>query len=264
MNDWDTVKMGDSKLVLHMGAKKATWEDVLRVETPEPEGRWMPVPHARVIEEVVSHLDRVGLKVVESAYALDSANQRFFSLLGLDVKGGDGEYQLVVGARNSHDKTFPISMAVGSRVFVCDNLAFSSEIQVTRRHTKNVMDDFPRLIATACGRIKSSAEDQERRFNHYKDVVLNDTQVHDILVQSLDIKAIGSTALPKVLQEWREPSHPEFAVDHSAWRLWNAYTEVLKGYDVMALGQRTCALQGLMDVYTRMPIKPIDAVATAV
>jgi len=264
MNNWETIKMGDSKLVMHCGSKKATWDDILKIETPEPEGRWMPVPHARVVEEVVEHLDRAGLQVTESAYALDNGGQRFFSLLGLDVKGGDGEYQLVVGARNSHDKTFPISMAVGSRVFVCDNLAFSSEIQVTRRHTKNVMDDFPRLIATACGRIKGSAEDQERRFAHYRDVNLSDTMVHDILVQSLDIKAIGSTALPKVLQEWREPRHEEFAKDHSAWRLWNAYTEILKEYDVMALSSRTTALQGLMDVYTRMPVRPIVAEALAV
>ena len=259
---WEEVKMGNSKLVMHAGAKQATWDDVTKVETPEPSGRWMPVPHARVVEEVAESLKRTGLEITDSAYALDNGGQRFFGLLGLNVKGGDGAYQLVVGARNSHDKSFPIAMAVGSRVFVCDNLAFSSEIQVTRRHTTNVMGDFPRLIATACGRLRASAEDQERRFNHYRDVGLSDTEVHDILVQSLDIKAIGSTALPKVLHEWREPSHEEFAVDHSAWRLWNAYTEVLKGYDVMALSQRTVALQGLMDVYTRF--KPIVAEAIAV
>lgn len=258
---WETVKMGDSKLVMHCGSKKANWDELMAVETPEATQSWTPVPHARVVMEVVESLERSGLEVSESAYALDHDGQRFFGLLGLNVKGGDGSYQLITGLRNSHDKSFPLAMAVGSRVFVCDNLAFSSEIQVTRRHTRHVMDDFPRLIATACGRIRNSAEDQERRFEHYRNVNLNDTMVHDILVQSLDVKAIGSTALPRVLQEWREPSHQEFAQDHSAWRLWNAYTEVLKGYDLMALGGRTVALQGLMDVYTRF--QPINAEFTA-
>ena len=48
---WEEVKMGNSKLVMHAGAKQATWDDVTKVETPEPSGRWMPVPHARVVED---------------------------------------------------------------------------------------------------------------------------------------------------------------------------------------------------------------------
>jgi hypothetical protein len=248
---WNTVKMGNSSLVLHTGAKTADWDKVIAVETPDPSPTWMPVPHARVIEEIQGTLERTGLSVQESAYALNANGAQFFGLLALNSLGGGGAYQLVVGVRNSHDKSFPVGMVVGSRVFVCDNLAFSSEIQVTRRHTKNVMDDFPRLIATACGRIRQSAATQEARFEHYKQFEVTDAQVHDLLVQSLDIKALGSTALPRVLKEWREPSHPEFAVNHSVWRLWNAYTEVYKGYDVGSLGNRTIALQGLLDAYSR-------------
>jgi len=251
MSNWNTVKMGNSSLVLHTGAQTADWDKVVAVKTPKGTDTWTPVPHARVIEEVQGTLERTGLTVKESAFALNDDGAQFFGLLGLDSLGGGGEYQIVVGLRNSHNKKFSVGLTVGSRVFVCDNLAFSSEIRVTRRHNKRVIDDFTRLITTACGMINKSVEVQNLRFDHYKQYELTDVQAHDLLVQSLDIKAIGSTALVKVLDEWRDPSHPEFAVNHSIWRLWNAYTEVFKEYDVRGLSTRTIALQGLLDTYSR-------------
>ena len=261
---WETQQIGESKLILHVGAAKAGLEDVTAVATPEATDTWVPVAHRDVIDEVSSCLGRTGMAVTESAFALYGNGARFFGLLGLDCKGGDGgnAYQLVVGIRNSHDRTFPVGLVVGSRVFVCDNLAFSSEITVTRRHTKNVMDDFPRLITTAVGRIADAADVQERRFAHYRDVKMTDEQAHDMLIQSMDIKAVGSVALPKILQEWREPSQEAFREDFSAWRLWNAYTEVFKGYGGERLPARSIALQGLFDVYTRFVRTPRENAAS--
>src|SRR5438067_230883 len=54
------------------------------------------------------------------------------------------------------------------------------------------------------------------------------------------------TRLPAVLAEWREPRHPEFRDGKTAWRLFNAFTEGLKG-NLDALPRRTQALHGLMD-----------------
>ena len=249
--NWTEQAIGESRLVLHVGGALANLDQVTAIDTPEPTKSWVPVPHRQLIDEVCETLGRSNLAVKESAFALYAGGRRFFGLLGLDVRGGDGEYQLVVGLRNSHDMSFPVGMVVGSRVFVCDNLAFSSEIQVTRRHTKNLMGDLPRLITTACGMINASAETQERRFKHYKETTLTDEQAHDIMIQSLDVQAVGSTALPKVLANWREPPHEEFRQGHTAWRLFNAYTETFKQYKGEFLPSRSIALQGLMDTYTR-------------
>lgn len=258
-NEWNEVALGQSRLVTHMGGRQSTWDEILGIVTPPPTDSWVPIPHAQVVKQVSETLDRTGLKVRESAYATYKDGARFFGLLGLDVKGGDGDYQLVVGLRNSHDKSFPVGLVVGSRVFVCDNLAFSSEIQVTRRHTKRLTDDLPRLIATACGKINDNRFTQERRFDHYKSVALGDMQVHDLLVQAIDVGAIGPTALPRVLQEWRAPTHPEFAERPNAWRLWNGFTEVLKEVNAAKLSRRTIALQGLFDTTLRFDPTPSEA-----
>jgi hypothetical protein len=41
---------------------------------------------------------------------------------------------LAVGLRSSIDKSIALQWCCGSRVFVCDNLAFSAETQITRKH----------------------------------------------------------------------------------------------------------------------------------
>jgi hypothetical protein len=54
------------------------------------------------------------------------------------------------------------------------------------------------------------------------------------------------TKHPDVLRQWREPRHPEFRQGKAAWRLFNSFTEVMKG-QLDHLPWRTQALHGLLD-----------------
>ena len=53
-----------------------------------------------------------------------------FGLLEVCNGRPQGDHGLVVGVRNSHDQSFPASIALGSAVFVCDNLSFCGEITI--------------------------------------------------------------------------------------------------------------------------------------
>ena len=56
---------------------------------------------------------------------------------------------------------------------------------------------------------------------------------------------MANSYIPKVLGEWREPSHPEF-MERNVWSLQNSFTEVFKGR-VDLLPERTARLHGLLD-----------------
>jgi hypothetical protein len=136
----------------------------------------------------------------------------------------------VVGLRNSHDKSFPAGLAVGASVFVCDNLSFSGEVRLARKHISQITRDLPQLIERAVGRLDGMRRSQEERFAAYKQRELTDGQAHDLIVQGLDARVLPLTRIPSVLQGWREPRHPEFREGgRTAWRLFNAFTEGLKG-----------------------------------
>jgi hypothetical protein len=93
------------------------------------------VGHAQVLDAVRGTLEDAGYSITRQQLSLTKEGGRFFGTLDLSASVLDG-VTLAVGIRNSIDKSFPIGFAAGSRVFVCDNLAFHSEIVVNRKHTR--------------------------------------------------------------------------------------------------------------------------------
>lgn len=213
--------------------------------------RFEPIPHARLVEEVQKTSEAAGLKIVDQAHALTKDGRRYFGLLQVANGNNPEDFGVIYGLRNAHDFAFKASVGLGSRVFICDNLAFSFEVDVARMHTKNILRDLPGLVSQAVGKLGENRAAQEARFSAYKDYKLDDANLHDLSIRALDARAFPVTKLPKVLAEVREPSHEEFLESgRTAWTFFNAVTEVLKGGNVQELPKRTLALQGVLDVTT--------------
>ncbi len=239
--------MRTANLSLHCGSHPTTRDRLAAVATPPRTPSWVPIPHHRLLAGVQAALERAGLAVVTEAHSLSRDGTRYFGLLQV-TNGADnpGDFGLVVGLRNSHDKSFPAGLVVGASVFVCDNLSFSGEVRLARKHTAHVERDLPQLIDRAVGRLGELRRTQEERFAAYRRRELTDGAAHDLLIQALDARVVAVTRIPEVLREWRTPHHPEFRVGRTAWRLFNAFTESLKG-GLDVLPRRTQALHGLLD-----------------
>lgn len=234
-------------LIVHAGGAKVLREQVDEVKTPAPTETWHPIPHRRFVDGVISSLDQSGLHVVSEAHALAREGARYFGMFQLRNGNNPADYSLVVGLRNSHDKSFPAGLVVGSGVFVCDNLAFSGEIQIGRKHTTHIERDLPELIQSAVGRIGDLRQRQDDRIEAYKNFRMSDAKAHHIVIQALDSRIAPVTYIPEILKEWREPRHAEFAQAKNGWRLFNAFTEVLKESSLFERPRATQALHGLMD-----------------
>lgn len=234
-------------LMLHAGAKAASEAELDLVKTPDATDTWCPVPHSALVKSVETAVLASGYQIQERQYGLMRDGARMFGAWALVNGVAREDYQLAIGIRNSHDKSFPAGVAVGSRVFVCDNLAFSSQIVISRKHTSRILGDLDRLVAQVVGRFGEARIAQDRRIEAYKGTDVSDTQVHDFLVRSADAKVIAYQTLPKVLDEYRKPRHEEFA-PRTAWSLFNSYTEILKGTMPFDLVSRTTRLHGLMDL----------------
>lgn len=233
-----------ANLTLHCGAHHVEREQIDLVHTPAPEGDWYPIPHNLLLETVRDSLLGSGLRVVNEAHALTRDGARYFGLLELD---GGADYTTVVGLRNSHDKAYAAGLVVGSCVYVCDNLSFSGEIKLARRHTRFIERDLPQLTHAAIGRLGLLRHRQDERIAAYKQHELDNVQADHLILELLRAQVITATKIPHVIREWEAPRHPEFAADGlTAWRLFNAVTENTKG----GLGnapRRGQALHGVLD-----------------
>lgn len=237
-----------TNLMLHCGARHVARDAVTKAATPVPSATWVPVPHHRLLEEVESTLAGSGLSVINQAHALWQDGLRYFGLLEVANGQSHHDYSLVVGLRNSHDKSFPAAIALGSVVFVCDNLAFAGEVTIARRHTRFIERDLPRVVHTAVGQLTGLRADQDRRIARYQETELAEAAVHDLVIRAIDAQVVPVTQVPAVLAEWRQPRHREFAAEgRTAWRLFNAFSETWKGRNLAALPRRSQALHGLLD-----------------
>src|SRR5262249_15582409 len=127
--------MNRINLCLHYGSQSVSRDRVATVATPPRTRSWVPIAHAGLLDGVQTALERSGLHVVNEARGLSREGARYFGLLQLSNGQPAQDFGLVVGLRNSHDKPFPAGLVVGAAVFVCDNLSFSGEVRLARKHS---------------------------------------------------------------------------------------------------------------------------------
>jgi hypothetical protein len=243
-----------SDLMLHAGGRLASLDELRACKTPPSSGRWHPVSHLRVLESVKETLHGAGYRVQSEKYALARSDARFFGVLDLTTPLAQG-VALSVGVRNSVDKSFPLGFAAGSRVFVCDNLAFRSELLVRRKHTIHGMRAFGTAIGSAVASLSSFQETEEHRIRLLAERELTPQQASHIILTALRRGIISSLQLPKVCQAWEEPPHEDFK-PRTAWSLFNAFTEAMKERAVTApqsFVAQTIRLNGLI-----LPESPPD------
>jgi hypothetical protein len=236
------------KLCLHCGGEETDLATIAKVRTPAATDTWTPLPHDAFIEQVRKGLGSANLEVVAESHALAKGGDRYFGMMQIGRGGMNAnDHALVLGLRNAHDKRFPAGLVAGAGVFVCDNLSFSGEVREFRKHTVNIFRDLPGKIVKAIGELNGLWVNQEKRFDAYRETVLDrPALVHDLLVRAVDAKAMPVTYLPHVLNEWRNPSHEEFKA-RNVWGLFNAATEVFKRTNIHELPARTQALHLLLD-----------------
>jgi hypothetical protein len=245
-------------LMLHTGGYAVTREDIDNVRTPDRTNSFVPIAHSHLIDLVSKSVKAMGLTIKSEAHGLAHDGQRYFGLLGL--AGNDGaDHELVVGLRNSHDHAFRASLAMGSNVFVCDNLSFMGDVTVGRKHTSRIQFDLPRLVAGAVGLLNDLRHKQAKRFEIYKQTEISNAVANDILIQAVRTDVLVPTKLKTAIAEWDAPRYKEFAEGGpTLWRLFNAITEAIKGR-VEPLRLQTPAIHGIFDQAAGFEMKKLTA-----
>ena len=217
-------------LMLHCGGRSVDRDELHKSITPKATKSHHPIAHTLLLDSVTRSLAKYGMQVVSEAHGLQRNGDRYFGLIQAAPLVADSintDYAFVIGLRNSHDKKFPAGLCIGNGVFVCDNLSFTGELVLARKHTRRVKNDLPALIERTLREMRHRREDQDKRIAAYKRTDVSDKQAHDIVIRAMDEQAISSMYIPRVLKQWRDPAHPEFK-ERNAWSLFNGFTQAFK------------------------------------
>src|SRR3954451_7572170 len=159
-------------LMLHRGATAIDYAGLRELGTPDPTASHVPIPHFRVVDLVKTAVGMYGHEVVAEHHGDTEDSPGYLCLL--ELKSPYPGYAETVGLRNSHDKSFPVGIGFGSRVFICDNLAFVADTVIKRKHTTNLKRDLPGIIGELIEPLALHREAQHRTFERYRGTLLTD------------------------------------------------------------------------------------------
>ena len=261
--------MSTTTLVTHCGAHEVCRAELDLIEAPPPTQTWFPVRHSTVVESVSDLLRTGGFEIQKSTFAVARNGARMFCTIDLATSLCPG-VSLAVGLRNSVDQSYPFGFCAGSRVFVCDNLSFTADLLVARKHTRFGQDRFREAIAQAVGSLGQFQQVEAQRIRRFQDMTLSDERAESLILRSYERGFVSNRALPDVIQEWRQPSF-DYGSEPNLWRLLNAWTTVLAPIakrSPQRFASLTMDLQRMLDEHLPSPSialgsVPIDATQPA-
>lgn len=253
--------------LMHCGAEQVPYPMLTAIDTPPPTDSHFPIPHHQFFEIARDQLLEQGYAISNPAHYLNREGAHYFSLMQIqhpddEVSEGHGT---MCALRNSHDKVFSASLAIGAKVFVCDNLSFSGDIVVGRKHTANIWSELPEKFSGAIAKIRVMRKRQEVRFAEYKEAPLDDYTVDHLIMETYRSGIINLKRIGKVNDEWLNPSADHG--DKSVWRYFNAVTAALSPpstNQLIQLPKKTIDLHLLLDEFCHvdLPNDPDDQEGT--
>ncbi|MBI3832499.1 MAG: DUF932 domain-containing protein [Planctomycetes bacterium] len=215
--------------------------DLASIRTPAPTETWRPVSHLEAVETLLHRAKAKGLRVASERFALlDGALYpepgRAVPLPGARLFGSV-DFQPIsglkfpagcmpsAGIRNSHDKSFALSILSGARVLICANGVLSAEYVISRKHTSGL--DLAAEVDRALDSFIESITTFNATYERLRGKSLTKARAHNLAVELARGGAFSSSDILPMLHEFENPRHPEFK-DRNAWTLYQAATEIMK------------------------------------
>ena len=232
-------------LMVHAGGNIVTRDDLSLVEVPEATESYTPVPHNHLAETLLT----IGRDILKGyaldgeQYALAREGNQMFGVF--TFKGEHPEMGLSIGFRNSYDKSMAIGVAIGAKVFVCDNLALAGDITVLRKHTGNVWASLEDIAISTLYRSQKNFQKVVEDAEFLRNMRISNEGAFQYLGLLYGKGVLTPRLLPVVKREWLKPSHEDFQ-PRNLWSFYNACTEAMKSVPPVLVMEKHIMLHEVM------------------
>ena len=217
------------------------WQET---ELPRKTKSYQPVGHQSLINLINEVLDLHGFKTTTFRVNQSPDGNVINGHIGIERDYGYSDFHQELGFVNSYDKTKPIMVAGGGRVWICENGMVSAEIAQVRKHTKNVWDDIHEQVGMVVAKLDDNWEKLVRETDLMKQVEMTSTQTAELLGRVHFEEGILNTT--EVIIANKEIKNPTFGTfkEKTLWSTYNACTYGLKKANVR---RQTESLKALHD-----------------
>jgi hypothetical protein len=198
--------------------------DVINAPLPIETATYKPVANGVLIEQVKEKLYKNNLQIVLERYDMNPSQTQLFTTYQI-AQGGDGQ-RLMLGFRNSYDKSLAVGFVAGTSVIVCSNLMLKGDIKILRKHTTNVFRDLDQLFTHTIDISYEELESNIKIAKNLKQIPMSRAEMGaEAGRMFINEGLINSTQLNIMKREINES--PLFKGE-TAWDFYNHTTEGLK------------------------------------
>ncbi len=153
------------------------------IKEPEFTPTWKPYGHGTIINVMDSAVANAGLEVTGENYTIARNGHCMFGSweVGDTVDGRS----MMLGFRNSTNKSFALGITGGAHIIVCSNMMFSGEFLEFRKHTSGMdLAELARLATGAVDNLIPKIKEFEQWHEGLNDHILLDDQkkiVYDLM-----------------------------------------------------------------------------------
>lgn len=233
-------------LSAHTTTTRCTEAEVLAVPEPEWTKTWHPVSHAKVLESLGNSVGKLGIKVNTRQYSLNGKGTQMFGVWGLDL--GSKEIGYSLGFRNAIDRSMTLGVCDGTNVFVCDNLMFSGDFIMFRKHTSGL--DYEEVQELSDNAVERAVIQMEKLEQWQQ-------SLHEIEVPEPDFKQLAYDMImayvfsPAKLLRYVDAVQEEIKLEkgRTLYTVHGGATRLLREASLHRVSDATKKLNGLCDDY---------------
>jgi hypothetical protein len=133
-----------------------------------------------------------------------------------------------MGIRTANDRSMALEIAVGVRVFVCDNLAFSGDlIALRRKHTAKF--DLNSDISRAVDRYQAHLLTLQRKIALIREDTIEDDEAKSMIFEAFRFEVLPVRFFKRVVDGYFNPTPAMTDVQpRTMWGLHNAFTRCVR------------------------------------
>lgn len=214
------------------------------VPTPNSTPTHQVIPHVEIVNTLEEALGFRHISITSEEYAVTKDGKNFFGVMTLD-QGSHGS-QFALGVRNSHSKTFRLSIVVGMKLLVCSNLSFSGDFNIVlAKHTKSF--NLKNAISIGVDEAQRGFAPMQERVQQWRQTAVTDDEARlSIFRAFIEDELDAPKHLAKeVWNNWLRPAHAEFHA-RTEFSLQNVYTSAFHMLDAVPKYKATASLAKLI------------------
>ena len=207
--------------------------------------RWAPIHHNDLADEVELAAQARGLEIDTERYILSEDRHSMYAHLTfkhgeatrMPEIAGSGKIVATLGYRHDNFQRFRLQGLTGANVHLCDNGLFSGDFLFGFKSTTGNVERMSVSIDAGMDAWEDQVEKQRRLIEFMANESITDDRADQLLMEGMRRKVYAPNQLGKIdavyraYQDADNVHHAGFA-DRNLWSLYNAVTEVAKGWSV--------------------------------